>query len=407
MKNLFLFAICLMASYTLMAQNGTVEAEQGVILGNNSGTTDGTIRFTGTDFEGRMGGSWESLTSSSIWNLSGSDIFFNTGNVGIGTPTPMVPLHVVGGDTYLEGELYVGKSDFVNNFWAVAHFQHDSPGNGSAIYIQHADAGFANSDGAQFSLAAGTDPAIEIANREIGGIKFITGNLYTTRVTLTNDGDFGIGTDPLGRFHVAGGESYFMGNVGIGTTSPTDHLSIMDTNDPVLRIANDAFNEPTSGKLYFDEDITFAGLCGIGFEMDGATNRLHLVGGCPSLDTLMSVTRGGSFMFGTDQIASGYIMSVGGNIMCEELRVELEADWPDYVFTDEYELMSLTQLESFIQVNNHLPNIPSADEIKDSGLEVGDMQKRMMEKIEELTLYIIQQQKEIDALKGEIETLRK
>ena len=516
MKNLLALLLCIMAAYTLNAQNGTVEAEQGVILGNNSGTTNGTIRYTGTDFEGRLGGIWESLTSSSLWTENASDIYFDTGNVGIGTDSPMGPLHVTGGDTYLDGELYVGGTNFVANGWTVAHFQNTNPGAGSGFYLHTDDAGYTGNDGAQISLASGADPDLDIANRENGGIAFKTDG-YGTKMYLNAAGDFGVGTvsptarlhvnggdtylegelyagaanpvgntwsvahfqnpaagtgsaiflqtadsgfsgsdgfqmslgtgatpdvfftnregegfgffstaineivtfdgsgnvgigntSPTGRLHVVGGDTYLMGgNVGIGTTAPSDHLVIMDTTDPVFTIGNDAFNEATSGKLYFDEDATAGGLCGIGFEHDGAANRLHLVGGCPGLDTLMSVTRGGSFMFGTQDIANGYMMSVAGKIMCEELRVELEADWPDYVFSDDYNLMSLANLEKFIQTNNHLPNIPSAEEVQDSGIEVGEMQKLMMEKIEELTLYILQQQKEIDALKAEVQSLSK
>lgn len=110
----------------------------------------------------------------------------------------------------------------------------------------------------------------------------------------------------------------------------------------------------------------------------------------------------GNVGIGTTDLASGYKLSVDGKIMCEELRVDMSAGWPDYVFGNEYTLLPIKELDAFIQANGHLPNIPPAKEIQEAGLEVGEMQRLMMEKIEELSLYIIEQQKEIDALKGQI-----
>ena len=100
-----------------------------------------------------------------------------------------------------------------------------------------------------------------------------------------------------------------------------------------------------------------------------------------------------------NDLAFGYALSVRGKGMFEELRVELEPAWPDYVFDDGYELLNLQELSAFIDSNGHLPNIPSADDIEKNGLMLGEMQRLMMEKIEELTLHVIRQQEEIDALR--------
>jgi len=105
--------------------------------------------------------------------------------------------------------------------------------------------------------------------------------------------------------------------------------------------------------------------------------------------------------------ATGYALSVNGKIACEEVLVEDMGSWPDYVFAEDYKLMSLAELEKSIEQNFHLPGLPSAAEIEENGLSLGDMQKRMIEKIEELTLYTIEQGKMISELQQKMETLEK
>ena len=97
---------------------------------------------------------------------------------------------------------------------------------------------------------------------------------------------------------------------------------------------------------------------------------------------------------GATQEATGYIVSVDGKIICEELRVQERGDWPDYVFEASYQLPSLEEVEQHIKVKKHLPGVPSACEIEENGLLIGEMQRTMMEKIEELTLYVIELKKE-------------
>jgi len=93
-----------------------------------------------------------------------------------------------------------------------------------------------------------------------------------------------------------------------------------------------------------------------------------------------------------------YKFAVNGSIRSKEVVVE--STWADYVFDSDYQLPSLIDVEEFIQQHRHLPNIPSAKEIAEKGLAMGDIQKKMMEKIEELTLYVIELRKEIEKLKS-------
>ena len=94
-----------------------------------------------------------------------------------------------------------------------------------------------------------------------------------------------------------------------------------------------------------------------------------------------------------------------GTVWSTEVNVKLRTDFPDYVFKKDYQLLSLTDLEGFILSNGHLPNIPKAEEVAKTGLNLGELQVKQMEKIEELTLYTIQQQKVIDALLKRVEEL--
>ncbi|GGD07570.1 hypothetical protein GCM10011368_06870 [Hyunsoonleella pacifica] len=74
-------------------------------------------------------------------------------------------------------------------------------------------------------------------------------------------------------------------------------------------------------------------------------------------------------------------------------------NWPDYVFTNDYKLPTLLEVEAYIKENGHLPNIDSAKEVEKNGVLLGEMNAKLLEKIEELTLYIIEQQKQIELLK--------
>lgn len=101
--------------------------------------------------------------------------------------------------------------------------------------------------------------------------------------------------------------------------------------------------------------------------------------------------------------AAGYKVAIDGKVIAEEVRVQLSGDWPDYVFEEDYELISLDQLEEDIKTIGHLPGVPSAQKVEEDGILLGDMHKILLKKIEELTLYTIGLKKEINELKSQIE----
>jgi hypothetical protein len=113
----------------------------------------------------------------------------------------------------------------------------------------------------------------------------------------------------------------------------------------------------------------------------------------------------GGVSIGTTVIPAGVRLAVDGKVLCEEMEVQLSGDWPDFVFEDEYELMPLEELEQSVAANKHLPGIPSAAEVAKEGVNVGEMQTKLLHKVEELTLYMIEMNKEVEAVRAENERL--
>jgi hypothetical protein len=92
-------------------------------------------------------------------------------------------------------------------------------------------------------------------------------------------------------------------------------------------------------------------------------------------------------------------LTVKGKIHAEEVIVDLNVPVADYVFKPNYKLMPLPEVEQFVKANSHLPEIPSATEISKNGLSMGEMQNKLLQKVEELTLYVIELKKEIETMK--------
>ena len=102
----------------------------------------------------------------------------------------------------------------------------------------------------------------------------------------------------------------------------------------------------------------------------------------------------------------GYKLAVAGSMIAEEVVVKLQSSWPDYVFGSDYQLMPLDELEKFISKNNHLPDIPSETQVKTSGINVADINAKLLRKIEELTLYVIEIKKENEQLSEKLKNLK-
>ena len=103
----------------------------------------------------------------------------------------------------------------------------------------------------------------------------------------------------------------------------------------------------------------------------------------------------------------GYKLAVGGAMIAERVKVKSQQAWPDFVFMPEYKLPSLQELEVYINQHRHLPGIPGEKEVVENGHDLGEMNRKLLQKVEELTLYIIQQDKELKNVKTRLAALEK
>lgn len=103
--------------------------------------------------------------------------------------------------------------------------------------------------------------------------------------------------------------------------------------------------------------------------------------------------------------AQGYKLAVGGGIIAESVKVKLQTEWPDYAFDENYRILTLPEIEKFVKDHRHLPDIPSADEIKKEGLDLGILNAKMLKKIEDLTLILIEKDKQLKTQEERISRL--
>ncbi len=115
---------------------------------------------------------------------------------------------------------------------------------------------------------------------------------------------------------------------------------------------------------------------------------------------LMTIRPNGQVLIGTSEAVTGFKLAVRGKIRAEEIKVDVDA-WGDFVFESEYKMKSISELEKFVRTNKHLPGIPTAAHLENNGLDLGEMQRLQMIKIEELTLYVIELQKQLNEIKAQ------
>jgi len=197
--------------------------------------------------------------------------------------------------------------------------------------------------------------------------------------------------------------------VGINTnkTPGTFQVTNPDSDKTSMYLLPRSTGTEDSSSVYFAED--FDADYGMEILYDGVGNELEIYGhsdGTLNGPHLLIKRDNGQVAIG-DDFAAGYKLSVDGKVACEEVLVDMNADWPDYVFQPEYNLRTIEEVEKHIVEKGHLPNVPSAEEVENKGIEVGEMNRILMEKVEELTLYIIEQNKQITDLSTRLSKVEK
>lgn len=195
------------------------------------------------------------------------------------------------------------------------------------------------------------------------------------------------------------------GNVGIGTGSPVTLLHINGGTTMTAGWNKTSTLEATYPVQIFNSNATK--WAGIGYDF---SNALRFWVNATSDDLVSSGTNAMSIM-NNGNVSIGpfsspdYKLSVAGTIRSKEVIVET-ADWPDYVFKKSYELPSLDQVKTYIDQYGHLRELPSEQQIAKEGVNLGEMNKLLVKKIEELTLYLIENDKELKSQRHEVEMLK-
>lgn len=374
-------------------------------------------------------------TSSS--NRKDALTILKNGSIGVGTSSPEYRLHIEGSDTSSQHILSIQ-----NNYSGTTHVRAieaiANPANGYGIggYFTGGSKGvqaIVNATGSVTSTLTGVDASvyggsggtrIGLHGKASGGTTNWAGYFGTGNVRVENDmyisGEIGLGVSPTStKLKIEG---------NLSSTAHVMQVSASYIGNSHIR-AIDAASIPAPG---YGIGGHFAGGSGglVGLASSGSST-----GTCVGIDGTATGTAGtrigvrgsatggatnwaGYFSSGNVYItnelrigsgalggATGYKLAVDGKVIAEEVRVQLSGDWPDYVFKDEYALLPLGDVEQFIKKNGHLPGIPSATQVEHDGHHLGEIQIKLLEKIEELTLHLIQLQKQNEMLVKRISDL--
>lgn len=209
-----------------------------------------------------------------------------------------------------------------------------------------------------------------------------------------------------GNVHILTGAEASLSTHGYLQTGQTDGINLIMDNNEIAARNNGAesplFLQPNQGNVIVGTTTNWPATFHVAGRNGEAAIRIQAQGA-----TEFMIDSVGAVMINTSvNKKPGYELNVDGQIVAEEVLVQNSANWPDFVFADNYQLQDIRDVESFIKVHRHLPNVPSAAQIEIDGINLGEMDKTLLRKIEELTLYLIRQSQDIEQLKLENAALR-
>lgn len=416
----------------LITMSRNSDAGQQFILGVTDGASykDNVILGLGLSNEMRLvSGSTTSQGFGFYLNQIGSAAFGDTrptpvakidglGNFGLGIAAPTSRLHVVGGgnttvDVKVTGRIATGDANnaggvFLNSSQTMLIGQ--SPGTSNLVQIQNGSANRLTIDnlgnvgintGTTTPTArlqvVGTGAAyvdVRVNGRIASGDAGNNGGVFVNSLNTLMFGQ--VDANTLGLWNNAGWMLVAKptGFIGIGTTSPNARLDVVGQGNNFVDVRVNGRMQTGdangNGGVYLNNSSSMLVGQSSATQMGLYNNGWRLV-----------VNNAGNVGIGTTNTGS-YKLAVEGKIGAREVNVNTTTPWPDYVFKDDYKLPSLQSVENYIDKNKHLPEVPTEKEVTENGLNLGEMNALLLKKIEELTLYVIQQQKEIDELKSKV-----
>jgi hypothetical protein len=344
------------------------------------------------------------------------DNIYRNGNVGIGTKNPTATLHLKyafgPGLNFEYGTGYRAHINFFENSTARAaiNWADDTnefqflPGLNPTMVIE---------EGGNVGIGT-TDPKAKLHSNSPGNIpSFLSsGSSADFAVLKGQNMQFGHWDDVsqtfTERMKIDGG-----GKVGIGTTEPLALLDVMHTGTLTVlpKLVPDEPKSSPNEPIFYVR--TRPNLLGAAVSLFKVTESRVLIGPYDTdgdLPDSYDLAVHGAVAIGKNIgdgiFPDGYKLAVDGKVIAEEVTVQLRKNWPDYVFDENYELKTLDEVEDFIKGNQRLPDMPTATEVEANGVSLGEMQAKLLQKVEELTLYVIAQNKELRTLKKENDLLK-
>lgn len=407
--SLFYFVIIILFALNSIAQDINFSSQYDKLLWPGNSNLQGGI--TGDDWNwSRLvlfhGHSIAFQTNSNTPDFSKTRMYLTgTGNLGIGTTSPAFKLDVIGKIRASDG--FESQGSVAGNHAFFSNYQDGNFGNwfGNGFAVPAYNLLGNDNPNAGFGIAEGSGVISPIIWMGDGPMDALRIRKMTSNTTMATGIDVMV---------VRSG-----GNVGVGIGKPTEKFSVKghssliakDHNGSWLRLKSpggiinpqtledndNGYFEIGYVPAYGNTYVNFKG--GIFFRNFDDPNilRQNVMGILHDAVTIgVWESYDDSYV---NLVPNGYKLMVNGGILCEKLKVIEDVPDADYVFEDEYELLSIEEVKEFIQKHKHLPEVPSAKEFKENGYTVGEMDELLLKKVEELTLYIIELQEELNKLK--------
>jgi hypothetical protein len=327
-----------------------------------------------------------------------SNTFPSSGNVGIGTTSPGIALEVNGNiaaGTYDNSRVQITGGGGPNSISEYYSAEGNPRWQIGRDLISSGQAGIGFGIGGAMSYVG--------TNSSGNTLQFYTNGL-NQRMTINSAGSVGIGTTSPGALLDVNGSGSYEGGLTVGNTS-----SIGINNGLILGTAAKG-TSPSGGQGAIqicsnDGSNQLQGIMSLITDPTGSNRRLVIeaIEQGVAFRNVILAQDGGNVGIGTTDPT--YPLSVNGTVEAKEVIVQ--TGWSDYVFDPHYHLAPLSEVERAIKDQNHLPGMPSAKEVAEHGVKMGEMEAKLLAKIEELTLHQIDQEKHIERLDDEINELRR